>query len=520
MKNIFEKHKIQFKLLLALFIGVVGISLALYFLIPFILNYPIGTYGTSFQTELENTVYWQQVVLISFAIFIIFAIIIKIKTNFLITYYDVIKSPHNYDDKKINIVKEKLFNVPYSIFLLNLIIPSIAITVIHAFTIQQLSTTTLKMFMIVFSFVTLYVTSIFIYTNNLFKGILSKLPATDISSIKKTSITKRIIFNIFPIIIASLLFVTLLGYVKVANEKGNSHFEIYNKSLHYYCTYNDNKFNTISELIEDSKTNFSLINEKDIFFIKLPDGKFIDRNYNEIKFSNFFIKYLDELSPTNNGRVYEYYGVDSQAATNKIQIGEDGYLLGIYYDILSTQVLDYFLISYLVLVLIDVIILILFSSSFKYDINFISEKFSEMSNHITTEKNKNLVATSNDEIGELCTSYNIIQQMTHDNQNTLIERERLASLGQMVGGIAHNLKTPIFSISGGLEGLSDLIKEFDESIEDSNVTDQDMHEIANDMKVWIDKLKGHTSYMSDVITAVKGQAVNLSEDKGVDFTVK
>ena len=47
-----------------------------------------------------------------------------------------------------------------------------------------------------------------------------------------------------------------------------------------------------------------------------------------------------------------------------------------------------------------------------------------------------------------------------------------------------------------------------------------MHEIANDMKVWIDKLKGHTSYMSDVITAVKGQAVNLSEDKGVDFTVK
>ena len=106
-----------------------------------------------------------------------------------------------------------------------------------------------------------------------------------------------------------------------------------------------------------------------------------------------------------------------------------------------------------------------------------------------------------------------------DNQNTLIERERLASLGQMVGGIAHNLKTPIFSISGGLEGLSDLIKEFDESIEDPNVTVQDMHEIAKDMRVWIDKLKGHTSYMSDVITAVKGQAVNLSEEQAVDFTV-
>lgn len=118
-----------------------------------------------------------------------------------------------------------------------------------------------------------------------------------------------------------------------------------------------------------------------------------------------------------------------------------------------------------------------------------------------------------------------ITQLEHDkiqiknNQNMLIERERLASLGQMVGGIAHNLKTPIFSLSGGLEGLSDLVKEYDESIEDPQVTNQDMHEIANDMKTWITKLKGHVSYMSDVITAVKGQAVNLSEEQSIDFSV-
>ena len=118
-----------------------------------------------------------------------------------------------------------------------------------------------------------------------------------------------------------------------------------------------------------------------------------------------------------------------------------------------------------------------------------------------------------------------VTQIEHDkiqiknNQNMLIERERLASLGQMVGGIAHNLKTPIFSLSGGLEGLSDLVKEYDESIEDNTVTDQDMHEIANDMKTWINKLKSHVSYMSDVITAVKGQAVNFSEEQSIDFTV-
>ena len=37
-------------------------------------------------------------------------------------------------------------------------------------------------------------------------------------------------------------------------------------------------------------------------------------------------------------------------------------------------------------------------------------------------------------------------QTIKNNQEILIERERLATLGQMIGGIAHNLKTPIMSI--------------------------------------------------------------------------
>ncbi len=56
-------------------------------------------------------------------------------------------------------------------------------------------------------------------------------------------------------------------------------------------------------------------------------------------------------------------------------------------------------------------------------------------------------------------------QAIKDNQDMLMEKERLASLGQLIGGIAHNLKTPIMSISGAAEGLTDLIKEYDASIE-------------------------------------------------------
>jgi len=106
-----------------------------------------------------------------------------------------------------------------------------------------------------------------------------------------------------------------------------------------------------------------------------------------------------------------------------------------------------------------------------------------------------------------------------DNQSMLMEKERLASLGQMIGGIAHNLKTPIMSIAGAAEGLTDLTKEYDISIGDPQVTDEDHHAIVKDMNEWIEKVKTHTSYMSDVITAVKGQAVAFAETKSDTFTI-
>lgn len=110
-------------------------------------------------------------------------------------------------------------------------------------------------------------------------------------------------------------------------------------------------------------------------------------------------------------------------------------------------------------------------------------------------------------------------EIIKQNQDMLVEKERLASLGQLVGGIAHNLKTPIMSIAGAAEGLTDLVKEYDSSIGDPEVNDQDHHEIAHDMSEWIEKIKTHTSYMSDIITAVKGQAVTLNENEEDSFTI-
>ena len=110
-------------------------------------------------------------------------------------------------------------------------------------------------------------------------------------------------------------------------------------------------------------------------------------------------------------------------------------------------------------------------------------------------------------------------EIIKSNTNMLIEKERLASLGQMISGITHNLKTPIFSISGATEGLKDLINEYKTSIDDSNVTAEDHKEIAKEMENWNEKIKEYTSYMSDIITAIRGQAASFTENTYQTFSI-
>ncbi|MDD4494336.1 MAG: histidine kinase N-terminal 7TM domain-containing protein, partial [Eubacteriales bacterium] len=97
-------------------------------------------------------------------------------------------------------------------------------------------------------------------------------------------------------------------------------------------------------------------------------------------------------------------------------------------------------------------------------------------------------------------------EVIREKQSIILGQERLASLGQLIGGIAHNLRTPIMSLAGGIEGLRDLVDEYKESLNDAKVTKNDHLEIINDMNSWLDRMKPHCSYMSDLITAVKGQA--------------
>ncbi|MDX1357813.1 MAG: HAMP domain-containing sensor histidine kinase, partial [Clostridia bacterium] len=105
------------------------------------------------------------------------------------------------------------------------------------------------------------------------------------------------------------------------------------------------------------------------------------------------------------------------------------------------------------------------------------------------------------------------------NQEILREQERLASLGNLIGGIAHNLKTPIMTISGVSKTLEALGEEYRDSIDDPEVSKEDHKEIAQEIIEWSHKVAPYCSYMSEMISAVKGQAVQLSTDQNTIFTL-
>jgi signal transduction histidine kinase len=102
----------------------------------------------------------------------------------------------------------------------------------------------------------------------------------------------------------------------------------------------------------------------------------------------------------------------------------------------------------------------------------------------------------------------------------LIQKERLASLGQLIGGIAHSLKTPISTASDAAVCLDNLAEEYDQSIDIDTVTREDHHSIAADMKNHIKDLIETIDYMNSIINTVKNYSADLEKPAHEEFFIK
>ena len=500
----------------------IGVLLA-YYLMPILLNYGPGTINSEFDREFSSGItYLMQYALIYAVLTIIGVTFILLETkNF--DKIDELKEASKTNlkaQKALNKIISKCLTLPQYMFAVVMTLPTILLSIVFI-CLGFTSFADVKVILIVFTLSALTASLTYIFLRSAFKNTLVRL-----NNLKKTSkygfkITSTLMFQTSSLVLVCILYTFLLLYSNNMEDKSTILREHYTYEVNYLIQASNPQ--NLEEL-EKVLNQIDFISPKDSVFIIDENNNFI--NFNNSEVSEFFKKYAFDLADSHNNSVYDYYGTESQGVSIPMHIDGIGNIrIVIRYD-LSNQFLYGTLANILIILIYSGISIYCFSSSVSKEISIVAKNMQEISKGTSNELNERLAVTSNDEIGDLVIAFNEIQELTkqyintiQNNQQVLLEQERLASLGQMIGGIAHNMKTPIMSISGAAEGLTELVGEYLASIDNPQVTSDDHRDIAKDMLEWITKIKTHTSYMSDIITAVKGQASQLATSDYSEFTV-
>ena len=516
-----KKYKLKIYLKMILIDIVVVVAMAL--LVPVLSNYPPFSETPEFQLQIEAMTHTQQYIILGFLGVILHIAFIKIFFKDIFKFLKDKEEHKKIDKKQIEKVRLQCFRMNTKLFILQLIVLFLLLSILY-FTVQISLALCIKFLLIYFSFIMTSAIIYIILIQDDLKYVIAQtylINSDAITNYKKTKFSSNLIINLVPFFLVALIVMALLGYSKVCEKMGES-------SYYYYKLYTSRIHNNISlENLKTSLAEIPLKNEND-YYMLIQDTNNIIYSVPNGSVTNFFLKYLESFGDKTNGRIYEYFGVEEEAYVKSITLDDGNQIyIGFKYSNTSSDTIIFFTSITIVALIAYIFIITIWARNISKNIVEVSNNLTEIATHGKLENIKPLPVFSTDEIGELSLAFNKIQELTkqhvqtiRSNQDLLVEKERLASLGQMIGGIAHNLKTPIMSIAGAAEGLLDLIKEYDNSIEDPNVTVQDHHDIAKDMSEWIDKIKAHTSYMSDVITAVKGQAVAFSENQMEVFTVE
>lgn len=514
MKNL--KLRIYSKLLLL----EVAVIVLMRFLIPVLSNYPPYSEAIDFQLKIEVLTHDQQYILLGIFALLLQTFFIKIFFSDIFKY--IKKDPKDVTIKETEQVRLQCYKIPKKLFFVQTVLLGIVLCML--FSMVQISIILcIKFLLIYFSFFTAsWVISMVLIRSDLNAIIESTYTINkNVTSFgKKTKFYKNLLLNLIPFFIFIMITISLLGYSKVTEQNGENGYYYYKQAM------NDIDFdNETLETISTKLDNIPLRNSSDYYFIIGSNEKKFSSNSGNA--TNFFIEYANEFLDQTDGRVYEYYGVEEQGYAKRITLQDSSsVLIGFKYTTTNVEIMIYFVGISIAAIIVYIIILLIWTKNISKNISEISNRLTEISKKDNVINESPLPLLSNDELGDLTIAFNKIQHLTQeyitqikDTQESLMESERLSSLGQLIGGIAHNLKTPIMSIAGAAEGLNDLIKEYDSSIDDPTVNSQDHHEIASDMSTWIEKIKNYTEYMSDIITAVKGQAVVMSNEDDINFTI-
>jgi len=502
--------KITNKIIKAYTIALLIIGIIFFPIIPKMLNYPPDSINNEFQRNVDiGMTYTEQYCVLIFICYLIGLITIKIKTK-KIEKLDVnnLGKFSNEHFKNIN----SIFNLPYTIYLMHLIIPTVMITSVYAFSEGNINLGTIKIALVFVTIETFTALVLFIYCKNLISNILRNYNINKQYITKVTSLKNKIFTIIMPMILVALIFTTILGFSQIVEQKGE-YMYLSNKMILEESI--NKEYYTINEINEKLR-KIKLYNEEDDVFIifSIDDYKCMKNG----KLSEFFIKYTMQQAEKHNNRTYDTYGIDKQGVEKKIIIdGREAYV-GIIYDIAPLDSIIWFVISIFSLFFINCIVLHYISRSIANDVKEVSNALNKIVKEKTKISKTKLPITSNDEIAQLVIAFNEIQQLTdehitkiEENQYTMQRQAQFAILGEFAGGLAHDLNSPLSAVKLDISTFKKYINSNKISAE------EETKETLNEM---LDNIDNSLNSMGNIIMGVRNQIRATGDSDKEEFLLQ
>lgn len=471
-----------------------------YELLPYLLNYPPGSINTPFQLSVNPYYY-------AGYYFLIF--VVGICLDLLITRYmlKALKGINENDIENMFKARKVCYQFPTRALLFTtIIIPVLVVGGLLLLTKTELILT-IKIIMLVIVF--LGVPNLFIYfwSRAILREVLIQYYNKEVyekEKIRQTNIYNKVIIEILPSITISMILVFMFVIANVTNYMADNYFQRHKLKLENIkedIVAKNIKIIGLNQYLEDK------LNDEQ-WFVKINDTYIGNTEVNQ-----FMANYIEFYGKENDGRIYSYYGENTQGAIIYLNIENQEIILGIVYSIPNNLFVNLLIIIFSCLI-VNALIIFLSSRAIGSNLDNINNNLSKILHKEKIEFDL-LPITSTDEIGRLTSQINKVQQKTNkyikiieENQYTMQRQAQFAIIGEFAGGLAHDLNSPLSAVKLDISTLKKYLNSDKISANDN---------VKNSLEEILENIDSSLNNMGNIISGVRNQIRTTGDSDKEEF---